>query len=348
MWNLEPGPGPAVEEPRSAAAARAPGMWNVEPGPRPPGVEERFAPLEAVPPGGASVVYRPYLMGRLRLHYADARRRLDQWRDAAVLAPLENDVADPWTAAERLVAAAPSLDERPVDGAAFAPLPPFASRAASWKTWRKSLESHAYRALPLVLFRCAAADLVSLPDETAGEFRARLSHRLHELRDAELEKLRDRYGAKVQRIEERIRRGEDRVERERSQHQEQKVHAAVSFGATLLGAVLGRRRVTATSLRRAGAAVRGVGRVGRERDDIDRAEADVGAARAELQRLEEELARETEQLQAMSDLDAANVEEITVAPRKSDIEAGEPVLVWVPWIETPGAAPRRAGLRADG
>jgi hypothetical protein len=311
------------------------------------GVEERFAPLETVPPAGARVVYRPSLLGRVRLHYADARRKVDEWRDATVLAPLVEDGSDPWAGAEPL-SADPLLDDRPVDGAVFAPLPASAGRAATWTTWRKALESHAHRALPLVLYRCAEADLVSVPGETAGDFRARLAHRLRELRDVELEKLRQKYAPRLQRIEERVRRHEDRVERERSQHQEQKVQTAISFGTSLLGAVLGRRRLTATNLNRAGAAVRGVGRVGRERDDIARAEQDVEAVRDELARLEEEFAGETDRLQAAADPAAATVEEVGVAPRKSDLDAAEPVLVWVPWIEAPGQPPRRGGLTAIG
>jgi TolA-binding protein len=199
-----------------------------------------------------------------------------------------------------------------------------------------------------VLHRCKEAGLVSEADEAEGDFRARVSHRLRELRDLELEKVRNGYGPRLQRVEDRIRKAEDRVARERSQHQEQKVQTAISFGTTVLSAVLGRRRVSATSLNRAGAAMRGVGRVGREREDIARAEEGADAAREELARLEAELAAETERLQAMGDPAHVSIEELRLAPRKSDIDAAEPVLVWVPWVAVPGEAGSRAGLRANG
>jgi hypothetical protein len=94
--------------------------------------------------------------------------------------------------------------------------------------------------------------------------------------------------------------------------------------------------------------MRGVGRVGREREDIARAEEGADAAREELARLEAELAAETERLQAMGDPTNVSIEEVRLAPRKSDVDAADPVLVWVPWVAIPGEAGSRAGLRTNG
>ena len=94
--------------------------------------------------------------------------------------------------------------------------------------------------------------------EDQAAFRTRLTQALREKRDKEIEKLRKRYAPKLARLQKRIQKAEERVEREKGQYNERKYQTAISFGATLLGALLGRRvsgrATTAGSLGGAGGA----------------------------------------------------------------------------------------------
>jgi hypothetical protein len=77
------------------------------------------------------------------------------------------------------------------------------------------------------------------------------------------------------------------VERESEQVTQQGLQAAISIGTTLIGAFLGRKAVTASTLGRATTAVRGAGRVLKERQDVGRAKETVEALQQQLADLDE-------------------------------------------------------------
>ena len=72
----------------------------------------------------------------------------------------------------------------------------------------------------------------------------------------------------------------------------QGVQAAISIGATILGAVLGRKTVSVGNIGRATTAARGAGRVLKEREDVARAQETVAAVQQALTALEAELQAE--------------------------------------------------------
>ena len=137
-------------------------------------------------------------------------------------------------------------------------------------------------------------------------------------------------GAKLARIDERIRKAEERVEREESQYSQQKMQTAISVGSAVLDAFLGRRKMSRRSMGRATTAMRGAGRASRERDDIRRAEESVDALRGQRAEMEEEFVRATEALRDRFDVDGLEVETVDIAPRKADITVHRLVLAWLP------------------
>ncbi|MHC5004265.1 MAG: ATP-binding protein, partial [Planctomycetota bacterium] len=172
--------------------------------------------------------------------------------------------------------------------------------------------------------------------ETQGEFRGRVRDAVHERRDLEMEKLRGRYGSKLASLQEQIRKAEQRVEREQSQYKQQKFQTAVSVGATILGALFGRKL---GSVGKATTAARGAGRAAREKGDIDRAEETVEALREKLAALEAELQDELDGVKKRLDSTAMELEELSVAPRKTDLAVDRLALAWTPWrVDATGIA----------
>ena len=279
----------------------------------------------------APVAYRPSLLGAVSLHYVDARRKIDVWEDVTLLAPLESGgTTRPWEQARELHEPLPARVPAPVPGAFFSALPAAAARVASYERWRKQLATHVYRERPLRLLRCPETKLASDPGEREGAFRVRVRDAQRTLRDEKVEKFRQRFGPKLARLREQIARAEERIASEKSQYAEKKMQAAVSIGATVVWALFGRKLGSATSVGRAATAARGVGRAASERDDIARATERAAELRARLADLEREFEAETAQLQTAIDSAAAPLEELRVAPRKSDIDVHPLSLVWVP------------------
>ena len=89
---------------------------------------------------------------------------------------------------------------------------------------------------------------------------ARVTHLARERRDREVEELRRRYAPKIAALEERIRRGQERVEREQSQLGGARLDTAMSIGATVLGALFGRKLASVTNVTRARSTMRGASR----------------------------------------------------------------------------------------
>ena len=94
-------------------------------------------------------------------------------------------------------------------------------------------------------------------------------------------------------LQNQLQRAQAARERESSQATAQKLQTAISFGATLLGAFMGRKAVSATTLGRATTAARGVGRTMKEAEDVKRADLSVEGVQQQIDAIEAELRDET-------------------------------------------------------
>lgn len=294
------------------------------------GVTERFLPPGREMDEGETLVYRPALLGAAKLHFVSARDKLDYWQDEVLLAPA-SETANPWTEGEPVDITARELWKKGERGGRFAALPSRATKAGSYTSWAKALKGELYRSHTITLWKCAALKETSLPGEGEGEFRSRLSQIAREQRDLTVEKLRARYGPKLARLHDRIRTAENRVDREQSQQKNQKVQSAISLGATLLGAVFGRKIASAGNVGRAATAARGIGRAAREADDVARARESLEVLRQKLADLEVKFEDDTANLQESFDLESLELTAKEIRPRKADIEVEPITLVWTPW-----------------
>jgi hypothetical protein len=206
-----------------------------------------------------------------------------------------------------------------------------AVRPQSYTAWKKGLVAHLYQNRTLKLWKYAPLKQVSEVGENESDFRARLSHLLREKRDLTVEKLRKRYAPKLARLEERLRKAEARLGREESQYGQQKMQTAISFGATILGALFGRKIASTGTVGRAATSMRGVGRVAREKEDIVRAQREVEVIQQKLVELEEEFKEKVVDMQEAFNLEELELEEVHIRPRKSDISVGTIALIWTPW-----------------
>ncbi len=298
----------------------------------PPEVPEFFLPAVETPSAEERLLYRPALTGAVRLHFVDARRGLDEWRRLSLIAPIEGDDSDGiWDDAD-LIAGSLDLRDDISSAADFETPPAAATNVRQYRTWTKELKEFAYRSQWVPLFSSRFPKASSRPGESEGQFRARLREMLREERDAAIEKLRDRYAAKVATAKERIRKARERLDREKAQYSQQKYQTALSFGATVLGALFGRKVASRTNIGRATTAARGAGRAAKERGDVSRAVADVEAREEKLEALEEKLREELEELREEYDPDEIDIATKNVRPRKSDIAIHHVALVWTPWI----------------
>jgi hypothetical protein len=314
----------------SAATAAAPPSAAAPRPLLPPELPEYFL---AAKPGDGAPDYRPMVMGTAKLHFVDAKLGLDQWATTLWLAPLSDDGKQAlWAEGGAQDELRSRLSTAPAAAAAgYAALPGPALRAATWSAYGKDLAAHLFENVRSNVLVCDALKASSRPGESEGDFRARLGLLLREKRDAAVEELRRKLAPKLQTLQDRIARAEDRLAREQDQLKQQKLHTALSVGASILGAVFGRKTMSAGNIGRATSAARSATRIGRESQDVDRADESLEVLRQRLAALQQE--GETEAAKLAATLDAASIalRSVAVTPRKSDLVVGEVALVWTPW-----------------
>lgn len=307
-----------------AGAAQAAGSRPV----LPPDIEQYFVP--GGDPAGA-VRYEPCLWASGRVEFADARRNVRAVRQVAVLVPFAaGPLGVDWARAEPIDVALADLRAEPARGAAFGELPPQAARARHYAAWARDFARWLADTQVLELLHHPGTGLTARPEESERDFRIRIQQALREARDAAKAKLEQKYGPRLAALQDRVRRAEAAIRRESEQASHQKMQSALSVGAAVVGALLGRRVASVSTLGRATTAARGIARAQKEEQDVRRAEAALAAARQELAALEAEVASAVAAIDAGEDAASAPMARVRIDARKTQVAVERLALAWVP------------------
>jgi hypothetical protein len=318
--------------PASAAAAEPPSI--------PPEVPQFFVPVRGAAPVGSGFVYRPMVLGAAKVNFVDAKAKVDYLQDIVCLTAI-TDSAIPvtWEGAEDVSVAARDLERSARQGGQFVEPPPAAAKARNYDTWQKDFTAWLATSRTLSLLKSPSVGQVSRPGEAERGFRVRLQQEAREQRDSAAEKLKAKYAPKTATLQERLRRAQQTVDREEEQVRQQKMQTAISAGSTLLGAFVGRRLLSATTLGRATTTARGASRTLKEQQDIGRAQDTVAAVQQQLTALDEEFKAEMAQLGTKIDPLTEELETITVKAKKANVSVQLVTLAWVPYWQPAGGRP---------
>ncbi len=335
----------AMKTPKAGAASKARARSAPPPAPRPmlpPDIPQFFIPVRGAQPEGATLFYEPMLLGIAQVYYANAKAGIATEQGFSLLAELSDRVSKPrWDEAEDAGIGAEEVEKTPEPDALFGDVPKAASNKRNYAGWSRGLQDWLYRKQSLQLLKSPSLKTLSHLGESERDFRIRLQQAAHERRDQLVERIRKKYASKVASVEERIRKAEQAVEREREQAKQQKLQTVISVGATLFGAILGRKRVSRTGMGRATTAARGAGRILKEKQDIERAEENVEALSEKLAELHALLAEETEEAKSAADPLAEELEPVEIRPKKKDISVSLLALAWTPyWLDDRGRMSR--------
>ena len=301
----------------------------------PPDINELFLDPAVPIPNDARVLYRPRLLGVAELHYSASRPDIDLWKKLQLAVPLTDPAKSSiWDSAERLPAD-PLFTDEPDPAAHFADLPSEAARPKNYVLWSKKLKTSLYRDYPLKFSHSSKLKLYSKPDQTEAEFQTELRQHLREERDLQIEKLRKKYAPKLARLEGKIRTAAERVDREESQKKQQQLQTAISLGATVLGALFGRKTASLGNVGRAATTMRGAGRISREKGDMARAAVRVEEFRTQLGELEHEFEEAREAL----------ADQFHCRPTRATGSAGPPAQERHPGKQSGAAVGSLAGAR---
>ncbi len=304
----------------------------------PPDVPQQFVPLRGSKPEGSELVYAPMLLGSSQIRFFDTKSGIDQMQDVTVLVPMtDGAVPVDWDHAVAADLAVADLEPSPESGAQFLPLPASAGKAKSYADWNKDFGGWLFRTQKLELLKSPTTKDVSKPGESERDFRVRLQQSGRELRDKAAESLRQKYAPKIVTLQDRIRRAEQTKAKQQAESRSSQVQAAISVGASILGAFLGRKTISATNIGRAATAIKSAGRVMKESQDVGHAEENVAALQQQLADLEAQFKSESDALAAATDPLNEKLEAISIKPTKANIAVKLVALAWTPqWQDAKG------------
>ena len=302
------------------------GTTTTDPGARPmlpPGIPEGFLPIEGTT-RDKNIFYAPGLLGIANVLFVHGRKGPEHSKKIGLWAPLdpESDTVD-WRGADIIDIRLDDIEKDPIPNARYGDLPPKASNIRSFSGWRRKLVIALYKNQRLEFMTSSRFKMMSNPGEDERDFRIRLAEAARENRDFAVEKLRRKYAGKLRTIEDRIMRAGLPVDREEEQAQHQTLQSAISVGATMLSAFLGRKRLGRTTLGRAATPARGVGTSTKESRDIEH-------AKTRLETLQNDFDIDVDRLEARFDTEFELLDTITLKPRKKDIEIIHLAIAWAP------------------
>ncbi|MBT8096846.1 MAG: DUF87 domain-containing protein [Woeseia sp.] len=293
----------------------------------PPGIQQYY-----VPATGGDIVYYPRLLGAVDIGYTSARYKIDDNRECVhTLEFGDGPVGVDWDDAEPFAIDADDLDTEAAPDSRYADCPADAGVAKNYTKWRKDYARWIRQNETISLYKNKRFKLTSEVAESEGDFRVRLQLRASEERDKAIAKLRKRYATKATTLENRLLRATQAVEREAQQSGKKKLDTALSFGTAILGAVLGRKRLSASTASRVGTAIRSASGARKEAGDVERAKQTQAKVQAEIGKLNKTLQEEIDALDTSFDAQTEELDEVTVKPKSTDIHIELFGLAWLPY-----------------
>ena len=288
--------------------------------------------LAAVGGDSRGTTYEPAVVARVALRYDDDKADLvhDQEYEA-VLFPL-GDPPDPTRAV------AVDYDDRdlrtdPPPGCMYRLTDaPLRDKSMLAKVER-GLIDHLVRSQTLEIHTNRKLKLFSRPGEDAEAFTARCLTAADQAADAETAKLRDKYEAKVVKLQSQIQAAEDRADVAREERKGRRSEEMLSTAGSILGGLLGGRSrgsLLGKVLKGAGGAAGRRSRSAAAGERLDAAENKVESLTTQLEDLEGDLADEVTQIDAQWMAVAKDVTTTPVTLERTDVKVTQMSVVWIP------------------
>ncbi len=294
----------------------------------PPAVAQYFVPANSTD----NLVYHPRLIGAGDVVFTSARYNIEDERNVVHTVEFEDGPVEiDWDNSEILdIAVDDLLDEGEAD-AAYADCPSAANNPKNYAGWGKDYSRWLRQNENITLFNSKRFKLTSTAAETEGDFRARLQDAASEKRDLAIAAIRKRYASKVTTLENRLMRAEQAISREKEQSTKKKLDTAISFGTAILGAVLGRKKLSTSTATKIGSAIKTAGGASKEAADVERAQQTAEKVKADLAELNVALEKEVAELDTSFNAQDEELKEIVVRAKSTDIHVSLTGLVWMPY-----------------
>ena len=309
----------AASRPQRKTQAAAPAL--------PPAIDQFY-----VRGTGEEIVYHPRLVAGGDVVFTSARYNIEDEREVLHTVEFEDGPVDiDWDNSEPMGFSTEDLEKDGDNDASYADCPAGADNVKAYVAWGKDYKRWLRQNENITLYRSKRFRLTSLPSETEGDFRARLQDVASEKRDAAIAKIRKRYASKTTTLENRLMRAEQAIAVQQQQSTKKKLDTAISFGTAILGAVLGRKKLSSSTATKMGSAMKTAGSARKEAADVERAKQTARKVRADMAALNKQLKQDVADLDTSFNAQAEELAEIVVRAKSTDINVAVTGLVWLPY-----------------
>lgn len=279
--------------------------------------------------GAQQVIYKPLVMGNAKLHFVNAKNKIDLWQEYCILAPADQDgKIILWEEGNNIPTLKNRLSKDSISSCVFGELPSGLMQAKNYSNFQKTFTAYLYQTQSLTIYFCPELNLTSKEGESESDFKARVTLALREKRDKMIQDVRDKYGKKMTELTSKLRKAQEKVERKQENAGWRKIESVISFATALLGALFG-RGVTKGTITQTGTSIRKAGKIGAGNQEAEQAQQDMQDLQQQLEDLRAKMQNEIDETTSSYDISKISIDETNISPRKSDISLEQVALVWV-------------------
>jgi hypothetical protein len=299
-----------------------------------PKISQYFLPVDRRGSKGDTLIYHPHVIGAADVGYSNRTYDVEEEKRMVYVTEADDSpISVDWDDAEALEIDLDNLSDEAEAGACYGECAAVLSKDKSYSGWEKTFKRWIKTEKAISVFRSPTYKLVSTPSESEGEFRVRLQEVAREIRDDKVAALRKKYASKFTTLENRLMRAEQTIEVQQEQSKNKKLDTAISFGTAILGSLMGRKRISATSARSMGSAIKKAGSSRKEAEDVERAQEKYDAVKMQLEELEKQSKEDIEKLESSFDAQNEKLKEIIIKPKATDMHVHMVALAWLPYYQ---------------
>ncbi len=302
----------------------------------PPTVPQYYLPATSPAATPLPVRYVPALLVSADVLFSDREKEVSVKRRFTFLTPFKPGQT---TLADEPGRPVPldttTLTDGPVPGATWAELPLFARKPATYAEAKDAAMERVYQNQTLDLLCCRRLEMYAKPGESEGDFRARLQHTAREGRDADVDRMKQKYASRLRSLADERARAQAALEREQDQATAAKASTGISILSGIFSVLTG-RKTASNAVSKSATAMRSATRAWQQSGDVKRARERLVAIDAEEAEINDEIEAAARAARDSLDVSGEPLETESIRPLKKNIAIPVAGLAWIPYYDTGG------------
>jgi hypothetical protein len=300
----------------------------------PPDIPEYFMEIMGDKPDDAiNMLYQPMALGVAKVRFVDSKMKIDVIKDVIIISAIKDDpLPFNWDNSMEIALNISDLKRKSSVSAQYFELPQAAANKKNYILWQKELMKWLSRTQKMKVLKSPSSKECSRPGENERDFRIRLQLIVRKGRDKYTEKLSQKYASKFAKLDERIKRAQMALGKQKDRGKQLDYETVFSIGTSLFESMFGRNKSKGV-----GKTSREIGRSMKEDREKKIKEENMKALLQERENLEAQFQYDVEMMKNKNDPLNEEFEKVFISPSKADVSIRLVALVWVPgWQDSHG------------